>query len=227
MNGSRSENGSLPQFSAQILYSVLGSCTIVTNFIILFVLIKNIKYALQKFAFIFGLAGADFFVGLASVSAAAYRIIVLKEAREDFSVHPLFCMKRISTLGMIASQITPIMFFVIGSERLLAVTCFRWYYKTWTNRKAWFLTLFAYTFCFVSVIICWIIVSTFPTHFETTMMCIISRVVGVPYALFLDVLAIFGGTWALLTSFICLILFFTQRKHIRDECSMNMNAAIH
>lgn len=138
MNDSRNEStSSLPQFSVQIIYTILGSSSIVANSLILFIVSKK-KSLLKSSAFVVGLAGADLVVGLASVIAAVYRLIILKETKENFSVHPLFCMKRISTLMVIASQITPAMLILIGSERLLAVICFRWYYKMWTHQKAWF-----------------------------------------------------------------------------------------
>lgn len=203
-------------------YVGCGFATLITNIIILFVLIRN-RPLLKKSAFVVGLCFGDILNGLALLISGIQRIHYTNHGMDGNIVHRFTCLQYVTTLWLVGSQIPTVMMFLIGTERLMAVAYFSWYYKKWTITLSWALTLFVYLLVSISIGAAWFLLYGLPENETTTILCYTSNVIGVGYGSYNYGVAIVCGCTAIVTTTASLIKFVVKKRSL----SMNNRSQIY
>lgn len=211
-------------FNSSIQYVCFGSVAIVANLLILFVLLHNVKY-LKKSAFVTGLAIGDLVNGISLVATGAMRLVQEINHMSAVMVHPSYCWKILLTpIILTGNQIPGIMFFLVGTERFIAVYHYDWYYLKWTNKLAWTLTFGAYIVCLISVLASFGIAFSYSSSSVTPIACLTSSIVGPTYSAYNYGIDIIGGTVAALATIIAMVIF--SKKKARVSCETNVSASV-
>lgn len=201
----------IPTLTVQYLFIIFGSTAFLGNVTICFVLLRNIRF-LKKSAFIGGFALAETVFGLGHAAAGGLRLYYLNENTIHLLVHLLYCMNRMTIFFVLTIQVGSMMMILIGAERLLATLFFDWYYKTWSNTKAWSLTCSVYLFCITSTVLCWVMVYNYPESRKITMHCLSSLVSGNSYSTYQGVLVVGSGIWISGATIYSLISFMKKKS---------------
>lgn len=130
-------------FTFFYLCIVIGTLSIVTNLIIIFITLYNISI-FKKSAYMCGLALGDILKATALVVAGITRIEYQRLNILNVVVSRKYCWKTIGIILLLGLQIPAIMVFLIGIERFVAVILFQWYYSNWSDTKAWIATCIGY-----------------------------------------------------------------------------------
>lgn len=201
-------------------YVCFGSLAVATNLLILFILLRNFGY-FKASAFIAGLALGDFIDGLSLAMVGAVRIAQYWDGSSILMVHPTYCMKTLITpLFLLGNQLPGLMFFLVGIERFLAVVYYEWYYLRWSNKFAWMLTSSAYIYSLLSVGAAFVITYRYDANVTTSISCGVGAVMPASYSAYNYMVAVVGGTVAVLAT-IGALVSFTKRK-----CATNLAANV-
>lgn len=209
----------------QYLYVVFGSVAFLANATICFVLLKNIKF-FKKSAFIGGLALAETIFGAGHVVAGLFRIYYINTNSIYLLVHPLYCMNRVTIIFVLTIQLGSTMLLLIGGERLIATLLFDWYYKMWTNKKAWILTIAVYLVDIGITGICWLAVYYHSENQKISIECLATSVTGDIYSFYQGGLIVICGIWVSSTTMFSLVSFMKKRLSTIDSTNLKLKKFI-
>lgn len=210
--------------TSHYVYIGFGGAALFGNLVIVLVYTRNF-YLMKKSAFVIGLTFGDIVNGLALLVTGVMRIIYAKSGMSNFQVQPLYCLQSLTSLWLLGMQLPSVMMFLIGLERLLAVGRVIWYYKNWSSKYAWCLTVLAYVYCIASVGSEWLlIVYIFNKNTTTSISCTTPFVIGPDYSLYSYGLAIVCGTSSAVTTVVSLIIFLAKKQEFAmSNNSVNMH----
>lgn len=206
-----SGNNNIPlDISTTNLFIGFGVVAIILNLLTILVSI-SIKDIAKKSAFAIGLSFGDIIFGCGLVITGVLIQSYIKNGLLLNEIHPFECLKKFSTLWLIGIQAPASIIFLMGSERVLGIIFFQWYFKRWTSKLSWMLVAVAYGFCLISISAVWIVVYQLPPNTMITISCKTQFVIGPAYATYNYGLSILCGISAVISTICSLIAFLRKR----------------
>lgn len=204
--------------NVHIFYQLIafGSTAAIANAFLLITFFSNCNL-LKKCSSTFGLAVADFINGLALLVSGSIRLAYFNLNVYGLMVHPFECMtKNAVVLYIIGNQLPSLMLLVIAVERLVAVQFYKWFYKSYSHKRAWLVTFSAMTFSLMSVLIAYLLVYFRPESTRITNDCQTPGALGPTsgYNVYNYLLPVVCGTVAAATTVVSMFILVHRKKRL-------------